>query len=80
MQPLCWGHLRAGWADGMFQTDFLHPNAMPICPEQTLFLLMQFTKQRQPVRIPGGYNDSPDQASQKIMEHLFPPSEYAISP
>jgi len=40
MQPLCWGHLRAGWADRMLQTDFLRPDAMPIRPEQTLFLLM----------------------------------------
>jgi len=40
----------------------------------------QFTKQRQPVRILGGYNDSPDETSQKIMEHYFPPSEDPISP
>ena len=26
----------------------------------------QFTKQRQPVRIPGGHNDSPDQTSQRL--------------
>jgi len=41
MQPLCWGHLRAGWADRMLQTDFLRPDAMPIRLEQTLFLLME---------------------------------------
>jgi len=41
MQPFCLGPLRARWADRMFQADFLHPNAMPICLEQTLFLLMQ---------------------------------------
>jgi len=41
MQPLCWGPLRVGWADRMLQTDFLHPNAMTILPEQTLFLLMR---------------------------------------
>jgi len=40
MQPLCWGHLRAGWADRMLQTDFLRPDAMPIRLEQALFLLM----------------------------------------
>jgi len=40
MQPLCWGHLRANWADRMLQTDFLRPDAMPIPLEQTLFLLM----------------------------------------
>jgi len=40
MQPLCWGHLRAGWADRMLETDFLRPDAMPIRLEQTLFLLM----------------------------------------
>jgi len=40
----------------------------------------QFTKQRQPVRIPGGHNHSPDQTSQKIMEHFFPPSKDPISP
>jgi len=42
MQPLCWGHLRAGWADRMLQTDFLPPDALPIRLEQTLFLLMLF--------------------------------------
>jgi len=40
----------------------------------------QFTKQRQSVRIPGGHNNSPDQTSQKIMEHFFPPSDDPISP
>jgi len=40
MQPLYWGHLRAGWADRMLQTDFLGPDAMPIRLKQTLFLLM----------------------------------------
>jgi len=40
MQPLCWGHLRAGWADRMLQADFLRPDAMPIRLKQTLFLLM----------------------------------------
>jgi len=43
MQPLCWGHLRADWADRMLQTDFLRPDAMPIRLEQTLFLLMWTT-------------------------------------
>jgi len=41
MQQLGWGHLRAGWADRMLQTDFLRPDAMPIRLEQTLFLLMK---------------------------------------
>jgi len=40
----------------------------------------QFTKQRQPVRIPGGHNDSRDQTLQKIMEHFFPPIDDPISP
>jgi len=40
MQPFCWGPLRVGWADRMLQVDFLRPDAMPICVEQTLFLLM----------------------------------------
>jgi len=40
----------------------------------------QFTKQRQPVRIQGGHNDSPDQTSQKIIEHFFPLSDDPISP
>jgi len=40
----------------------------------------QFTKQRHPVRIPGGHNNSPDQTSQKIMEHFFPPSDDPIAP
>jgi len=38
----------------------------------------QFTKQREPVKIPGGHNDSPDQTSQKIMEYFFPPSHDPI--
>jgi len=41
MQPVCWGHLKADWADRMLQTDFLRPDAMPIRLEQTLFLLMR---------------------------------------
>ena len=41
MEPLCWGHLRAGWADRMLQTDLLRPDAMPIRPEQKPFLLIQ---------------------------------------
>jgi len=40
MQQLCWGHLRAGWADRMLETDFLRPDGMPIRLEQTLFLLL----------------------------------------
>jgi len=40
MKPLSSGPLRAGWADRMLQTDFLHPDAMPIRPEPTPFLLI----------------------------------------
>jgi len=32
------------------------------------------------MRIAGGHNDSANQTSQKIMEHLFPSSEDPISP
>jgi len=45
-----------------------------------LWTAHQFTKQRQPVRIPEGHNDSPDQTSQKIMEHSFLPSDEPIPP
>jgi len=47
MQPLCWGHLRADWADRKLQTDFLRPDAMPIPLEQTLFLLMEIVSQEE---------------------------------
>jgi len=40
MQPLCWGHLRADWADMMVQMDFRRPDGMAIRLEQMLFLLM----------------------------------------
>jgi len=50
MQPLCWPHLRAGWADRMLQTDFLRPDAMPIRLEQALFLLMHCSRLRYPNR------------------------------
>jgi len=40
MQPFCWGPVRVRWADRMLKADFLRPDAMPIRPEQTLFLLM----------------------------------------
>jgi len=40
MQPFCLGPLRAGWAHRMVRMDFLRPDAMLICLEQTLFLLM----------------------------------------
>jgi len=45
MQPLCWGHLRAGWADRMLETDIVRLDAMPIRLEQTLFLLMSIAMQ-----------------------------------
>ena len=32
--------IQVHWADRMLQTGFLHPDAMPIRLEQTLFLLM----------------------------------------
>jgi len=40
----------------------------------------QFTKQRLHVWIPGEHTDSPDQTSQKIIEHFFPLSDNPISP
>ena len=43
-----------------------------------VWMAHQFTKQRQPVKIPGGHHESPDQTSQEIMEHVFPASNDAI--
>jgi len=55
-------------------------NVLASATKNDVWTAHQFTKQIQSVRIPGGHNDSPDQTSQKIMEHFFPPSDDPISP
>ena len=39
----------------------------------------QFTKQRQPVRVPDGHDDMPEQTFKTIMNHLFAPCDNLIS-